>query len=274
MKTDNPTFPMGNAPIIETFTNSDFGQVRAVEIDGEAWLVGKDVATILGYSVPRKAIIDHVDIEDKRGFQIGTPSGKQHMIVINESGLYSLVMSSRLPGARKFKRWVTSEVLPAIRRYGAYTTSVPHSMAEALRLAADQAERIEQQQRLITCQQQQVQDLQQTVTEMKPKADYCDLILSSTSAVTITQIAADYNMSAKAMNQLLHDLGIQWKVNDQWVLFTKYMNQGYTRSSTFDFTKSDGQHRTKISTLWTQRGRLFLYNKLKAAGYLPLMEQR
>ena len=96
MKTDNPTFPMGNAPIIETFTNSDFGQVRAVEIDGEAWLVGKDVATILGYSVPRKAIIDHVDIEDKRGFQIGTPSGKQHMIVINESGLYSLVMSSRL----------------------------------------------------------------------------------------------------------------------------------------------------------------------------------
>lgn len=260
--------------LLETFTSSDFGQVRAILINGEPWLVGKDVATILGHANPERAIRNHVDDEDKVVTEMVTTGGRKPTIFINESGFYSLVMSSRLPGARKFKRWVTSEVLPAIRRYGSYTTTVPHSMAEALRLAADQAERIERQQRLITCQQHQVQDLQQTVTEMKPKADYRDLILSSTSAVTITQIAADYNMSAKAMNQLLHDLGIQWKVNDQWVLFTKYMNQGYTRSSTFDFTKSDGQRRTKISTLWTQRGRLFLYNKLKAAGYLPLMEQR
>ncbi len=81
-------------------------------------------------------------------------------------------------------------------------------------------------------------------------------------------------MSAKAMNQLLHRLGIQWNVNGQWVLFTKYMNKGYTRSSTFDFQKSDGQRRTKISTLWTQRGRLFLYDKLKAEGILPLMERK
>ena len=259
---------------LETFTSYDFGQVRAILINGEPWLVGKDVATILGHANPERAIRNHVDDEDKMVTEMVTVSGPKPTTIINESGFYSLVMSSRLPGARKFKRWVTSEVLPAIRRYGSYTTSLPHSMAEALRLAADQAERIERQQQRLIEQQQQVEQLNEQVTAMKPKADYCDLILSSTSAVTITQIAADYNMSAKAMNQLLHDLGIQWKVNDQWVLFTKYMNQGYTRSSTFDFTKSDGQHRTKISTLWTQRGRLFLYNKLKAAGYLPLMEQR
>lgn len=259
--------------LLETFTSSDFGQVRAILINGEPWLVGKDVATILGHANPERAIRNHVDDEDKGVTEMVTPRGRQQTTIINESGFYSLVMSSRLPGARKFKRWVTSEVLPAIRRYGSYTTSVPHSMAEALRLAADQAERIERQQLRLIEQQQQVEQLNKQVTAMKPKADYCDLILSSTSAVTITQIAADYNMSAKAMNQLLHRLGIQWNVNGQWVLFTKYMNKGYTRSSTFDFQKSDGQRRTKISTLWTQRGRLFLYDKLKAEGILPIMER-
>lgn len=107
---------------ITFFRNQEFGVIRAVEIDGEPWFVGKDVAERLGYSVARKAIYDHVDEEDKRGFQIGTSSGAQEMTIINESGLYSLVLSSKLPRAKAFKRWVTSEVIPSIRKHGAYMT--------------------------------------------------------------------------------------------------------------------------------------------------------
>ena len=115
---------------IEVFKNEQFGAVRIILIDKEPWFVGKDVAETLGYSVPRKAIYDHVDSEDKRGFQIGTPSGEQTMTVINESGLYSLILSSKIPGAKAFKRWVTDEVLPSIRKYGAFMT--PEALEAAM----------------------------------------------------------------------------------------------------------------------------------------------
>lgn len=110
---------------LKVFNNPEFGKVRTVEINGEPWLVGKDVAAALGYSNPRKALDDHVDSEDKRqgdGVTIRDPIGReQHPTIINESGLYSLVLSSKLPGAKKFRRWVTSEVLPSIRKTGHYT---------------------------------------------------------------------------------------------------------------------------------------------------------
>ena len=108
---------------LQVFENPEFGSIRTVEIDGEPWLVGKDVAVALGYSNPRKALADHVDKEDKGVTKCDTPSGPQQMTIINESGLYSLILSSKLPGAKKFKRWVTSEVLPSIRKTGGY--SVP-----------------------------------------------------------------------------------------------------------------------------------------------------
>lgn len=119
------------------FENPEFGRVRSVEIDGDPWLVGKDVAQALGYTNPRKALADHVDEEDKRqedGVTIRDPMGReQNPTVINESGLYSLVLSSKLPGAKQFRRWVTSEVLPAIRKKGGYTHE-PKSAMEMLRL--------------------------------------------------------------------------------------------------------------------------------------------
>ena len=103
------------------FENPEFWAIRTVELDGEPWLVGKDVAEALGYTNPRKALIDHVDDEDKGVTKCYTPGGDQDMTIINESGLYSLVLSSKLPTARKFRRWVTSEVLPSIRKTGGYT---------------------------------------------------------------------------------------------------------------------------------------------------------
>lgn len=115
---------------LQIFNHPDFGAVRTVTINDEPWMVGKDVAEALGYSNPRKALIDHVDDEDKGVTECDTPGGIQTMIVINESGLYSLVLSSKLPGAKEFKRWVTSEILPSIRKHGAYMT--PETLQAAI----------------------------------------------------------------------------------------------------------------------------------------------
>ena len=123
---------------MQIFENQEFGAVRTVELDGEPWLVGKDVAQALGYSNPRKALADHVEEEDKGVTKCDTLGGVQEMTIINESGLYSLVLSSKLPGAKKFRRWVTAEVLPAIRRTGGYR--MPKDYPSALRALADAEE--------------------------------------------------------------------------------------------------------------------------------------
>lgn len=125
---------------LQLFNNPEFGAVRAVEVDGEPWFVGKDVAQALGYSNPRKALADHVDAEDKGVTKCDTPGGEQDITTINESGLYSLVLSSKLPGAKKFKRWVTSEVLPTIRKTGGY--QLPKDYPSALRALADTTEKL------------------------------------------------------------------------------------------------------------------------------------
>ena len=125
---------------LQLFNNPEFGAVRAVEVDGEPWFVGKDVAQALGYSNPRKALADHVDAEDKGVTKCDTPGGEQDITTINESGLYSLVLSSKLPGAKKFKRWVTAEVLPTIRKTGGYR--LPKDYPSALRALADTAEKL------------------------------------------------------------------------------------------------------------------------------------
>lgn len=114
---------------LQIFNNPEFGEIRAIEIDGEPWFVGKDVAAALGYKDTVNALKAHVDEEDKGGWRIATPSGEQQMVTINESGVYSLIFSSKLPKAKTFKRWVTSEVLPSIRKTGAYLSP---ELAESL----------------------------------------------------------------------------------------------------------------------------------------------
>ena len=155
-------------------------QVRTLSIENEPWLVGKDVAEILGYLNSRKALKDHVDEEDQRGYRIVTPSGKQTAKVINESGLYSLILSSKMPNAKKFKHWVTSEVLPTIRRHGAYMTDekafdVIHNkngLADLLQQAADQLKQ---------------KDIQ--IKQMKPKALFADSVATSNSTILIGELA-------------------------------------------------------------------------------------
>ena len=256
-----------NTPQIFNFEQHE---VRTVTIHDEPFFVGKDIADILGYSNPQKAIRDHVDLEDKTQNDSFTVNGTA-VVLINESGLYSLILKSKLTKAKKFKRWVTSEVLPAIRKHGGYLT--PEKVEEALlnpdtiiQLATKLKE--ERTGRLIA---------EQKIAEYEPKISYLDSILSSTDSVTISQIAADYGMSPQQMNKLLHKLGIQKKVGNQWLLCKKHMRQGYTKSHTTEIPKTDGGTKVVMNTKWTQKGRLFIYESLKKEGYIPeidLLEER
>lgn len=259
---------------VQVFENDEFGTIRTVEIEGEPWFVGKDVAEILGYKDTSDAIKKHVDNEDKLTRRFADSGQNRDMYIINESGLYSLIMSSKLSTAKKFKRWVTSEVLPAIRKHGAYMT--PKTIEEVLlnpdtiiQLATNWKE--EQEKRKVleieTAQQKQI------IGELKPKADYTDYILKNKSLMAITQIAKDYGMSGQAMNELLHSLGVQYKMSDQWLLYAKYHDKGYTHSEPIPIDHKDGTTAIKMQTKWTQKGRLFIYNLLKAEEIIPMIER-
>ena len=223
---------------------------------GETYFVGKDVASALGYKNASKAMADHVDDEDKGVTKRYTLGGSQEMIIINESGLYSLILSSKLDSARRFKRWVTSEVLPAIRKNGRYELE-------------SKAKELQQQNRVLESKNILLEEI---TAQQKPLTDYARIILSSTQTVTITQIAQDYGMSPVGMNQLLFKLHIQHKVGGQWILYIPYLNKGYVQSFSSYFVKENGEVQVKLHTRWTQQGRLFLYEELKKAGVLPLIE--
>ena len=241
------------------FRSKEFGQIRTCTVKGETYFVGKDVASALGYKKPENAIATHIDEEDKTSTLIqGSGSNyKSQVIVINESGLYSLILSSKLDSARRFKRWVTSEVLPAIRKNGRYELE---SKAKELQLQ----NRVLESKNIL---------LEEITAQQKPLTDYARIILSSTQTVTITQIAQDYGMGPVRMNQLLFKLHIQHKVGGQWILYIPYLNKGYVQSFSSYFVNLDGEVQVKVHTRWTQQGRLFLYQELKSAGYLPMIEQ-
>ena len=247
---------------LQTFNFEDL-PVRTLTVDEEPYFVGKDVANILGYKRTADAIREHVDVEDKGVGKIQTPGGNQNVTIINESGLYSLIFSSKLESAKRFKRWVTSEVLPAIRKHGLYATDnvieqtiqnpdyIIHVLTEFKK---------ERESRLVA---------EQQVNELKPKATYYDLVLQNKSLLSVSKIAKDYGMSARSLNKLLHSLGVQYKQGDIWLLYAKYQDKGYTHTSTYAL---DEEH-SKVTTKWTQKGRLFIYELLKEHDILPVIEQ-
>ena len=251
---------------IEVFKNDEFGSIRTMTVNGEPMFVGKDVAEILGYERTADAIRAHVDPEDRGVGEMQTPGGTQQMVIINESGLYSLILGSKLSTAKRFKHWVTADVLPAIRKHGVYAMddllNDPDALITALTAYKEEKEKVAQ---------LQEENLQKTqmITEMQPEATYYDLILQSASLVPITSIAKDYGMSAKRLNSLLADHGIQFKQGKTWFLYQKYAEQGYTSSKTHAI---DAEH-SVMHTYWTQKGRLFLYDFLKGLGILPLIEK-
>lgn len=246
------------------FNNPEFGEIRTMERDSEPWLVGKDVALALGYADTNKAIVTHVDADDRLNDKTASSLGQRGGWLINESGLYALVLGSKLPTARKFKHWVTGEVLPSIRRNGMYL--LPKDYPSALRALADAEEK-----RLALAAENERQA--QVIAEFEPIRQYVDTILESQDALATSQIAADYGMSAQQLNKILRDEGVQHKVNGQWLLYKKHMNMGYTKSKTIQFTHSDGRTDTKLHTQWTQKGRLMIHNILEKRGIVAVMDR-
>ena len=253
---------MNNTDIV-LFRHEEFGEVRTLNIDGIPWFVGKDVADNLGYQNGSRDINRHVDEDDRTKIMVFDGKQNKETIIINESGLYSLILSSKLPNARAYKRWVTSEVLPTIRKHGAYLTaealhktlSDPRELAKLLETLADEQEKN-----------------RQLATEnafLTVKAGYYDRILNSKNSVPVTQIAKDYGMTAIAFNKMLHEFKVQYPVGKAWVLYADYADKGYTQIKTYSIT----EEKSVMHTCWTQAGRLFLYQFLMERGILPVCEQ-
>lgn len=239
---------------LQIFNNDRFGQVRIVPVDGELMFVAKDVCDCLEITKHRDAI-SRLDSDERGSVKLDTPGGKQDIAAINEYGLYNLVLSSRKPEAKEFKRWITHDVIPAIRKTGSYSIVIPQTLPEALRAYADEVESHNATKAIVAQQEQQI-------AEFKPVKDYVDKILSSKSCLAITQIAADYGLSAQELNKILHEAGLQRKVGDQWILYKQHMAKGFTKSETFTFCRSDGRLDSKITTKWTQKGRLEIHSIL------------
>lgn len=242
-------------------------QVRAVVIDNEPYFVGKDVTKVLGYSNSSKAILDHVDTDDKLNNETLSSLGQRGGWLIAESGMYSLIMSSKLPSAKRFKHWVTSEVLPSIRRDGAYLA--PKTAEEWLNnpdLMIDVLTRYKQSQK-------EIQRLHDENAVMAPKADYTDKMLSNPGLETTSMIAKNYGYSAVQFNRLLYGFKIQFRQGGTWVLYSKYQDKGYTHIEPYEYTNSDGVHQVRNTMKWTQKGAKFLYDFLADRGIRPKVEQ-
>ena len=257
---------------LQVFKNEEFGEVRTIDDNGKILFCGSDVAKALGYAIPSKAVNAHCKGVSK--MEVPTRGGIQQMLFIPEGDLYRLITHSRLKEAEKFERWVFDDVLPSIRKHGAYMT--PETIERVLlnpdtiiQLAQSLKEERQKNEQLSLENIQQ----RQIIGELKPKATYYDVILNNKGLVTITQIAKDYGMSGRALNKKLHELGVQYKQSDQWLLYREYHDKGYTHSQTQEIVLKDGTKDIKMNTKWTQKGRLFLYELLKYEGILPIIER-
>jgi prophage antirepressor-like protein len=232
-----------------------------IEIDDQPWWVLSDICAALGLTSPHK-VAERLDDDEKGRSLIPTPGGNQKMAIINESGLYAVILRSDKPNAQKFRRWVTSEVLPSIRKHGAYATyDTLDELLRSPKFAQTLINNLEKERAKYAV-------LENLATEMVPKVLYCDLILQSKSLVPVSLIAKDYGMSAARFNTLLHTIGMQYKISGTWLLYQKYADMGYTQTRTYYV----GEKIAEMHTCWTQKGRLFLYEQLKGIGILPMIE--
>ena len=181
--------------------------------------------------------------------------------------LYIATKFNDVARAKLILRWEELETKES------YLIKVPTTFAEALRLAADQAEKLEAQEKMLEASSKEIVELSSTIATMQPKVTYVDKILASKETVTTTQIAQDYGQSAKAFNILLRNFGIQHKVGGQWILYAKHLPNGYVQSDTISIEHKDGSSGSVMHTKWTQKGRLFLYEELKKHNVLPIIER-
>lgn len=275
---------------IQVFTNPVFGAITTIrQEDGKVLFKANDVAMALGYKDYKRAITDHCRLvgvlptNDALGRERPTK-------YIPESDVYRLVMRSKLPEAEKFQDWVCEEVLPSIRKNGAYMTD--SALEQALtdpdfgirlltNLKKEQEVRKElelktrEQQLLLEQKDERIEELDKENKKLAESSEYCRKVLMADSLVPITQIAQDYGTTANAMNEYLHNNGIQYKRNNKgpWIIYAEFIASGYVHSETFLYTDSKGIDHVKNNTKWTQKGRLFLYKWFKKRDILPVTER-
>ena len=250
---------------IKVFSNEEFGSIRRVEIDGEYWLSGKDVAQALGYAKPENALSAHVDDEDKGVTKCDTLGGSQDLTVINESGLYSLILSSKLPTAKKFKHWVTSEVLPAIRKHGAYMTD--EKAFDVLHNAGGLADLLQQ-----AAEQLKQKDIQ--IERMKPKALFADAVASSKNSILIGELAKlikanGYDIGQNKLFSWMRENGYLMKSGEAYNQPTqKSMELGLMKIKKSIINNPDGSTITTATTKITGKGQVYFVNKFCKKGTL------
>lgn len=257
---------------IKVFKNEQFGEIRTITIDGQPWLLGKDVADALRYSNTQKAVRDHVDEEDKLTERIVLSGQNREVIFVNESGLYSLILKSKLPSAKQFKRWVTSEVLPSIRKYGAYATE------ETLNRVQGDTEESEKLFRMLREEKQRTRELESENNRLAEEndtlaevVDFINMYDDESDLLNVSDIAIAYQMSAIEFNRLLSILGIQYRAYGTWMISPEYENCGYVRTDRRPTFYGD-RGGFFIHTRWTNEGAKFLYNFLKLHDILPVYD--
>lgn len=238
----------------QIFKSEEFGSIRTIcDEHGEVLFCAKDVARALGYKKPENAVSIHVDKEDKTSTLIqGSGSNyKSKTTFINESGLYSLILGSKLESARRFKHWVTSEVLPAIRKDGGYMVTRAEESDEVIMARA------------LLIMQKALEKRDAEIAELKPRAEYADEVLDSVSCMTVTQIGKELGMTGRDLNILLCEMHVQYPQSGQYLLYADYARKGYARNRTHEFRTSGGELITRSYLVWTERGRDFIHQLVK-----------
>lgn len=273
---------------LQIFNNPKFGDLHGyLDANNTAWFNAKDVARGLGFIEAKKFSTcgeNYIRWERVNGYlkEFGYPAQVGKEDFLPENIVYRLAMKAKNEMAEDFQAWLADEVVPTIRKTGSYSLKKIDydkiiadpdfiiAMGQALKAEKAKVVQLTQKNSQLT---QENAVLTQQVFEMTPKVKYYDLILQCKHAIPVTIIAKDYGMSPKKFNQLLHKLGIQYKVGGTWVLYSYYENRGWTASKTHNYThKSTNLPDAAIHTYWTQQGRQGLYELLKIKGYLPLIE--
>ena len=275
---------------LKIFENAEFGAIRTIEINNEPWIMASDVCKIFGVTNGRN-ITARLDEDEKDVYTVDTPGGKQNVTFVNESGLYNMLLSmnpskakargisdseiaNRQDQLKRFKRWITHEVLPSIRRNGVYATTDFISKALddpdfAIKMLQKLKEERAENKRL----QETVAVQTQQIAEMQPKVSYYDVVLQTPDALPISVIAKDYGWSAQKLNQELRTRHVQYQQGRIWLLYQEHAEQGYTVTKTSLVEDGAGNQHSRVHTYWTQKGRLFIYDLLKKDGILPLIER-
>jgi prophage antirepressor-like protein len=252
--------------------NFEGADVRTVMKNGEPWWVLKDVCDVLGIEKYRDAAARLDDDEKTKidpKYYFGLRSNEP-TTVVSASGLYSVILLSRKPNAKTFKRWAFGEVLSTIRKHGMYTTEEllddPALLYDVITKLRDERGKCKALETKICIQDQQL-------AELRSKASYYDVILNAKDTVSISRISKDYGKSVIWLNEYLRSKGVQFKQGDVWLLYAKHAEQGYTCTKVQLYPAPNGEMHSKVHTRWTQKGRLYLYELLKVGGVLPLIEQ-